>query len=271
MKGTKFMKNFEIYDEENERSVGVILYYEKEKSVIIELERDLDEWNAPLLFTALVKRKIFTVPKDTSFTWVKERVIPSGRQNIGDILSNHKLKQYDEMKFLEISEGRCSQDNLCIRKIDTLTDYVVKNQQTNLTEVVPLEDNVLLCFFKNKKVKKVDLKKLTKEKNVDKILKFKEVYKTAKVGTGGYSVSFNDSLDIPAAILYKEGKSIPLTLSDFISFTEKNILDTTESCETLGCSRQNIAYMVKQNQLTPIKENTNGNLYLKGEILKNMW
>ena len=30
MKGTKFMKIFEILDKENEISIGVLLYYEKE-------------------------------------------------------------------------------------------------------------------------------------------------------------------------------------------------------------------------------------------------
>ena len=271
MKGINSMKIFEIYDEENNRSIGVLLYYEKEKSVIIELERDLDEWSAPLLFTALVKRKIYTIPRDTSLIWVMERVIPSGRQNIGDILSNHKLKQYDEMKFLEISEGRCSQDNLCVKKIDSLPDFCLKSQQTNLTEIIPLDDYTMLCFFKNEKVKKVDLKNLTGEKDFDKVLKFKELYKTAKVGTGGYCVTFNESIDIPAVRLYKEGKNIPLSSKDFVAFTEKCVLDTTQSCEILGCSRQNIAYMIKQNLLKPIKENANGNLYLKGEVLQNMW
>ena len=64
--------------------------YEKEKSFIIELTDSLDEWNAPLLFTNLVKKRIYTVPRDLSLLWVKERIIPSGRQNIRDILNNHK-------------------------------------------------------------------------------------------------------------------------------------------------------------------------------------
>ena len=36
------MKTFEIYDQEIELSVGVLLYYEKEKSFIIELAPNLD-------------------------------------------------------------------------------------------------------------------------------------------------------------------------------------------------------------------------------------
>lgn len=110
------MKIFEIIDAENALLIGVLLYYEKERTCMIELPEYLDKWTAPLLFTSYVKRKIYTIPRDISFLWVKERVIPSGRQNIKDILAQHHLQSYDEMKFLEISEGRCSRIVCILRK-----------------------------------------------------------------------------------------------------------------------------------------------------------
>lgn len=61
--------------------------------------------------------KIYTVSEDISLTWVKERVIPSGRQNIGSILKNYKLKEYSEMALLSLSKGRCFQDNCYIEDI----------------------------------------------------------------------------------------------------------------------------------------------------------
>ena len=54
------------------------------------------------------------------------------------------------------------------------------------------------------------------------------MFQSGKVGTGGYSVTFNDSIDIPAAILYESGVYIPLKLKDFIAFVQKNILDTSD-------------------------------------------
>ena len=98
MRGIRFMRIFEIYDEELARSVGSLLYYEKEHSFIIELEEWLDEWTAPLLFTDFVKKKQYTIPRDISLLWVRERIIPSNRQNINSILTQHRLKEYDEMK-----------------------------------------------------------------------------------------------------------------------------------------------------------------------------
>lgn len=62
---------------------------------------------------------------------------------------NHHMKSYDEMKFLEISEGRCSQDSLYIRKIDRLPDYVVERQKHNLVECVPMDEHALLCFCRS--------------------------------------------------------------------------------------------------------------------------
>lgn len=49
------------------------------------------------------------------------------------------------------------------------------------------------------------------------------------------------------------------------------MLDTTESCDLLECSRQNMSYMVRKQQLTPVKEEVRGNLYLKGDVLRTLW
>ena len=59
MKGIKSMKIYEILDEENRISIGVLLYYEKEKTFVIELKDDLDEWTAPLLLASYVKKKTY--------------------------------------------------------------------------------------------------------------------------------------------------------------------------------------------------------------------
>lgn len=265
------MRNYEIFDEENSISIGTLLYYEKEKSFIIELVDTLDEWSAPLLLTSYVKKGIFTIPRDISMHWVKERIIPSNRQNIDAILRNHKLKSYDEMKFLELSDGRCSQDSIFIKRIDSLPDYVQKRILHNLTEAVVLEDYKMICFFSDKTIRKIDFKTLPASPDMKKILGFKRLFESAKVGTGGYFVTFNDSIDIPAWLLYKSGKKIPLEPEDFISFAQKNICDTQQTCIELECSRQNISYMISHNMITPLKENVKGNLYLRGDVIKNLW
>ena len=275
------MKIFEIIDGDKDNSVGTLLYYEKERTCIVELQEYLDEWSAPFLFANYVKNKIYTIPRDVSALCVRGRVIPSGRQNISDILKVHHLKEYDEMKFLELSEGRCSQDEMYIRQLDKLPEFVVERQQKNLSECVILGADNILCFFRDGNTRKIDLKKILKKDSVvqpldrlaglDKVLDHDSLYKSGKIGTGGYFVTFNDSIDIPADILYGSGEEIPLGLGDFKTFVRHNIIDTTESCDMLECSRQNISYMVNQGQMSAVKEAVRGNLYLKGEILSNRW
>ena len=103
------MKIYAIYDKETAKNLalGYLFYYEKANEYIIELNDWLDEWEAPILFQGLVKKGIYTVPRDVSLLWVRERVIPSGRQNIGSILKNARLKEYNEMALLALSKGKC--------------------------------------------------------------------------------------------------------------------------------------------------------------------
>lgn len=230
MRGIKFMKIFAIIDEETTLLTGILLYYEKEGTCVIELPEYLDEWTAPLLFTSYVKKKIYTIPRDISFLWVKERVIPSGRQNINDILAHHNMQSYDEMKFLEISEGKCSQDSLYIKKIDMLPDFVIERQKKNIVECVLSDDHTLLCFFEDDTIKKIQLEDLQSFEEQNKIINNEQVYQSGKVGTGGYCVTFNESIDLPAWLLYDEESNIPLNLNDFKVFLKNNVLDTTESC-----------------------------------------
>ena len=60
------MKIFEIIDEDKEKTVGALLYFEKERTCIVELQEYLDEWSAPFLFASYVKNKVYTIPRDVS-------------------------------------------------------------------------------------------------------------------------------------------------------------------------------------------------------------
>ena len=265
------MRIFEIIDEEINLSIGVLLYFSKEKSFIIELQKNLDEWTAPLLFTSFVKRNIYTIPREESLMWVRERIIPSGRQNIGAILNTHKMKTYDEMKFLELSEGRCSQDSYYIKELDELPSFVIKRIRHNLKECVILKDNRLLCFFVDSTVRIVDMNKLPPSDNLKHLLSNEVLMNSCKLGTGGYCATFNDTIDIPSWQLYKIGSLLPLTSDDFLAYVKRNIVDTASACQELECSRQNLSYLVKQGFASPLKENVKGNLYTKGDIIKNKW
>ncbi|MBR4163146.1 MAG: hypothetical protein IKR11_06450 [Solobacterium sp.] len=266
------MKAYNIYDEELRRSLGTLLYYEKDHSWIIELIEELDEWTAPLLFTGFVKNKIFTIPREFSAMWVNERIIPSGRQNIGSILTTHHLKEYDEMKFLEIAEGRCSQDMLCIHKINELPEYVLQRMNRNLTDITICNDDSLLCFFKDNTIRKIHLTEFIHEdNNITKILNNRALFESGTLTPDGYAVTFNNAIDIMASQLYSSGTKIPLEKDDFIAFVKNTVADTSQACNILECSRQNLSYIVNNNRLRAYRKEVKGALYSKGDILKTQW
>lgn len=269
------MKTYAIFDADLDRksAIGYLYYYEKAKAFIMELCEDLDEWEAPLLFQNLVKQGIYTISKDFSLLWVRERVIPSGRQNIGAILKNAKLKEYDEMALLSLSKGKCSQDSCYIEEIagEDIPGNIQDRMLLNVTECFPSDDRQIICMFRDDTVRKIDLKGLTDRcKDVSHILKNDALFRSVKVGVGGYSISFNDSIEIPVSVLREEGILVPLTTNDFMNFLRHNIVDTTKACDMMQCSRQNMSYLIEKEKIVPVICGTKVNMYTKGVIEEAM-
>lgn len=265
------MRIYAIYDKEScgEMAIGYLLYYEKAEEYIIELREGLDEWEAPILFQSLVRRGIYTVPKDIALLWVRERVIPSGRQNIGSILKNAKLKQYNEMALLALSKGKCSQDNCYIEEIaeKELPEDIRMRWEKNIMDCFPTEDKQIICLFCDNTVRKVDLSMIAaRNRDILHVLKNDRLLHSVKVGIGGYSIFFHEGIEISAAIVREQGILLPLSVKDILGFVRNNIVDTTTACDMLQCSRQNLSYLVKTERLIPVINGTKENLYIRGEI-----
>ena len=265
------MKSYAIYDEQLERvePIGYLFYYEKAQSFIIELCSDLDEWQVPLLFQGLVKKGIYTVPKDIALMWVRERVIPSGRQNIGEILKTHKLKEYTEIAMLSLSKGRSSQDACYVKEVreDEIPKCIINRWLGNVIECFTTESGDVVCMFQDNTTRYIQIDKLIAQyPKLMHVKKHPELLESVQVGVGGYSISFNESIEIAASDLIEKGDLLPLKANDFYGFVQKNVVDTTKACFLIECSRQNLSYLVKEKRMTPILQGTKENLYTKGEI-----
>nr|WP_088325878.1 DNA-binding protein [Bacillus cereus] len=59
------------------------------------------------------------------------------------------------------------------------------------------------------------------------------------------------------------------TKDDLIRFIQDEVVNTSEALEILGCSRQNLNYMVQTEKVKPIKELPRDRLYFKEDILKS--
>ena len=133
------MKISVIKDEYN-NSLGYLLYCEYDSSFIVEFPEDADEWKTPLLLSSYVKRKKFTVYPDDALMWVKERIVPSSRQNIASILKDSNLKEYDEYKLLMMNDGRCSQDNYYLASCSSIPSFILERPIRLIKDFLILEN-----------------------------------------------------------------------------------------------------------------------------------
>lgn len=270
------MKIFAIRDESAaiQKDLAFLLYYEQEKRFYIEMPENADPWETPMLLDSFVKQNETTVNSYWSKAWVQQRIIPTDRQNIGEILRDNHLDEYDEFELLMLANGRCAQDDYYLVPIDEkdLPEEIIRRFETRVEDVLPLEEYCLLVFFRDGTVKKCDLKKhLQKTKAFQILLKKPEYFQNVRMQTGGYGVSWDVNMTLSDSMLYDIGEDVPLTAADFRNFVTHRVINAAEAADILGCSRQNIIDLTKRGRLHPIKTSEKSTLYLKSEILKRNW
>lgn len=270
------MKVFAIRDEEGiaRKDLAYLIYYEADKRFYIELPDDADHWEIPLLLSSFVKRGVKTVNAYWSKLWVQQRIVPTDRQNLGQVLKENGLTEYDEFQLLILANGRCAQDSYYLEPVDEelVRQRFFDRYEKKIEDVIPLQDCALLVFFRNGEVKRCDVAKMRREDRLFKpILSSELCFQKASVQTGGYGVQWGDNATISDADLYENGLDIPLTMKDFISFLSNRVISTAEAAELLGCSRQNINDLVARNKLHPVKTEQKNKFFLKSEIMQRLW
>ena len=270
------MKIFAIRDESSvdKNDLGYLLYYEKEKRFYIELPEDADPWDTPLLLSSLLKKGQKSINSYWSKIWVQQRIVPTDRQNIGQILKKYHLSEYDEFDLLMIAKGRCAQDDYYLSPIsrEHLPKDIRQRFLTKIEDLIPLADQNLLVFFSNGKVKKCSLRQyFSDNRQFGILLKKDSFFENVKIQAGGYGVSWGENLMLSDQFLYELGRTIPLTLSDFENFVRMRVVTSSEAAEYLNCSRQYLDEMRKKDKLHPIKATGKTFLYSKSELTKINW
>ena len=227
-----------------------------------------------MLLDSFAKRNEMTVNSYWSQIWVQQRIIPTDRQNLGEILRDNGLEEYDEYKLLMLAMGRCAQDDYYLVPMDEneLPQEIIKRYATRIEDVLPLGDFCLLVFFRDGSVKKCDLKAyLEKTKQFQILLKKPAYFESVQMQIGGYGVTWDVNMNISDTVLYRMGKRVPLSMADFKNFVAQRVINATEAAEILDCSRQNVIDLTKRDKLHPIKSSEKSTLYLKSEVLKRNW
>lgn len=270
------MKIFAIRDEDDVRKkdLAFLIYYENAKQFYIEIPEEADPWETPLLLETFVKRGERTINAYWSRLWVRQRIVPTDRQNLGQILKENGLEQYDELDLLMLGNGRCAQDNYYLVPVAEaeLPEEFRNRYEKRVEDVIPLTGAQLLVFFRDGAVKKCDMPYLLEKNNRFRpIMNNQQLFCNVAVQPGGYGISWGENLDVADKILYENGVFVPLSAEDFIQFVSHRVVNTSEAADLLGCSRQNIDDLTRREKLHPIKVTAQSKLFLKSEILQRKW
>ena len=224
--------------------------------------------------SSFLKKGERTVNAYWSKIWVQQRIVPSDRQNIAQILKANHLKEYDEFELLMLSQGRCSQDDCYLVPIQfnaVSKDFLLRFEQ-KIEYAIPLEEYRVLVSFRNEKLKVCDVSDIFNEMIAhNKKYAEKEIFKSVKIMAGGYGLSWGSALQISDKELYERGKIIPLTKEDLVSIVNNGMVNSAEAAQMLGCSRQNIEDLIKRDKIQPIQVKEKNKLFFRDDILKREW
>ncbi len=264
------MTVFEIRDESNKDNLlGYLFYYPKSKRFYTELLGSVDKWNAPFIFWGQIKKGEYSIGYEESLEFVRQRIIPPDRQNIGMILRDNNISEYDEYKLLTLSSGRCAQDDLYLIKIDTddVADEIKARFELKLKDVIALSDYRVMVFFKNGRTGIADINKLRKDDRLfSRVFEEKHVFDNVKLSPGGNGIEWSGTTIISAEDIYANSKWIDIAYADIINLSKNRVIDTGEAAALLGCTRQYINQLVNQKKLIPIKRISNNFLFLRSDI-----
>lgn len=270
------MKIFAIRDESGERDkdLAYLLYYEIDKQFYIELPDGADPWETPLLLSSFVERGEHTVGAYWSKVWVQQRIIPPDRQNIGQVLRDNGLREYDEYGLLVLAMGRCAQDDCYLVPLaeGDLPQQVTDRFARHVTDVLSLGGHDLLVFFCDGAVKRCSLReRLQANRRFGVLLGNEGLFACVRVQTGGYGVAWDVNLTVGCEELYETGTSVPLAAEDFGNFVARRTVTSVEAAELLGCSRQNVDDLVRRGKLHPVKSGPKTTLFLASEVCRRTW
>ena len=265
------------------RDLAWLLYYEREDTFHIEISDNVDEWEAPLILSSFVKRGVRALDPYWSRVWVEQRIVPRDRQNLGMILKENGLKEYDVHRLLVLADGRCAQDECFIvpLKAASFPQELCRRLGETLSCIVPVPDRTLL-FYRDGLVESISdtvLQELPLWENGeflavdsdrDRLEKRLRLYweRLARLTmqAGGHGITIADDGHIPSNVLRSCATPLPVTAIDFKAYLQQELIDTAEAARTMGCTRQNIQDLVRRGRMEPVITLRNNFLFLRSEL-----
>ena len=258
------MKICKIIDESmGQREVGYLFYYENEDVFVIELSEDLSFDVASIFFAPFIERGERTLDSKWSEYWVNQRIVPTDRQNLGQILRDNKLKEYNRYRLLMLGHGRCAQDDYAVVKADAgeLPAWVQERMKKRIEFYAAISSGRVVAIFNDGTIRIFDAQRLClEETNRD------AASGDVRLAPCGVAINVGRNASVSAREIYESTKPIPLSREDLRVLMSQYIVDTKDVCEELGCSRQYVHQLTQNDELTAFKEDTKTTLYTKSDI-----
>jgi len=106
------LKTFGLHDDALGRQVGIFRYDDDNKRFSMSLFPNIPTADLPLSLEIFAGNGKYELDSADVTTWIRGRICPSGRQNIGSILKELELEEYDEFGILMHTMARCDKDEL---------------------------------------------------------------------------------------------------------------------------------------------------------------
>lgn len=269
------MKAFSIKDRSlpGEGVLGYLLYYERSGRFCIELKEDLDEWEMPLLLSSFSVRGIYTVDFEWSRKWVAQRIVPQDRQNLGMILKEFGLKEYDMFSLLMIAKGRCAQDDCFLMPLnaDEYPEDLRNRLRKKINDLVHVSGDRDIVLLKDDTSFRINRSALeNSSEKMKRLLAYHNGLADLKVSPGGQGLEWDEEAVIPVSSLMPVLEPCRIGSADLAAFARNNLVSTGEASSMLHCSRQNINDLVRRGKLTPVREDGNNSMFLKRDIQERL-
>ncbi len=115
------MRRFLIKDDNVPSPVNeyAVLSYDEEQDVYhVSIPSSVNPDDLPAILGILARKGVREIEDRWARCFVKERVVPPDRQNIGMIMREVGMKYYSEFPLLVYTSGRCSMDEFYIEEIE---------------------------------------------------------------------------------------------------------------------------------------------------------
>ena len=269
------MKTYKIIDESSgSAAIAILCFFEKSRTFAIEISPEIPPSELPIFFAGFAEKGILSPDMEWSERWVRERIVPEDRQNLGSILRDNNLGEYDIMKLLIKSDGRSAQDDCAIIGVNQadLPLWFAERQSKKIRMVAPFSDFRILLSFYDGRAAIVDLSERVHEDRKFMILEHDgQLFDAVEVQPGGNGICWNDWLHMSAAELYDEGSTLAITADEIDNMIERELMDTQAVCEELNCSRQYIDKLVREGTLPTVRATGKSRLYHRSDVKRLKW